>query len=121
MIIRARPEFSNSRGDMFGGWMMAQMDIAASIPAVKRAEGSVTTAAVKELSLLKPVLIGDLLKFYAVIQKSGVSSMTIQVDVYREDILGQRATEKVAEGCFIFVAISNLGKPRRLPKEPAAC
>lgn len=117
LVLRARPEAANPRGDIFGGWLMAQMDIAASVPAARRAQGSVTTAAVKDIRFLKPLFVGDLLKFHANVVSTGASSMILHVDVLRENLLQAGELEKVAEGDFVFVAISELGKPRRLPGE----
>ncbi|PIQ43515.1 MAG: acyl-CoA thioesterase [Gammaproteobacteria bacterium CG11_big_fil_rev_8_21_14_0_20_46_22] len=116
LILRARLESANPRGDIFGGWLMAQMDIAASVPAARRAQGAVTTAAVKDIRFIKPVFVGDLLRLYAEIVDTGASSMTVHVDVVRESVLHEGTMEKVAQGDLIFVAISDLGKPRRLPK-----
>lgn len=75
---------SNHNGTMFGGWLMGQVDIAGSIPAVKRAQGAVVTAAVKHMNFLKPLFVSDLVTFYAQIRHTGKSSITVDVDVWVE-------------------------------------
>jgi acyl-CoA thioesterase YciA len=107
---------SNHNGTMFGGWLMAQVDIAGSIPALKRARGPVVTAAVKSMNFHAPLYIGDLVTLYADIYATGESSITVDVDVWVERNISQVKIVNVANARLIFVAIDDLGKPRSLPE-----
>jgi acyl-CoA thioesterase YciA len=103
---------TNAGGDMFGGWLMSQVDIAGSIPAVLRAKGPVVTASVKGMSFLKPVKVGDIVSLYAEISAMGRSSMTVEVYAHRD----ARAPEslKVSDATLVYVAIDDKGKPRAI-------
>jgi len=107
---------SNHNGTMFGGWLMAQVDIAGSIPALHRAKGSVVTAAVNSMNFHAPLFIGDLVTFYADITATGRSSITVHVDVWVERNSADIQTVNVANASLVFVAIDDQGKPRALPK-----
>jgi len=106
---------SNHNGTMFGGWLMAQVDIAGSIPALRRAQGSVVTAAVKSMNFHAALFIGDLVTFYAEITHTGKSSITVDVDVWIERNIADIQTVNVANASLVFVAIDGKGKPRVLP------
>lgn len=108
---------SNYNGTMFGGWLMGQVDIAASIPALRRARGSVVTAAVQQMTFLAPLYVSDLVTFYAEIIEQGRSSMTVDVDVWIERNSTNPVIQNVANACLVFVAIDENGKPRALPDE----
>lgn len=110
----AMPADANPSGDIFGGWVLAQMDIAAGICAGQRAQGRVATVAIEAMSFLRPVGVGDVLCVYTSIDKEGRSSLGIHVEswVLRKRI-GERV--KVTDGYFTFVAIDKKGQPVALP------
>jgi len=107
--VIAMPSDSNADGDMFGGWIMSMMDLAAYIPARKIAKKRLVTVAVDSITFHKPVFVGDCLECYAEVEKIGRSSMTIKVEAFveRKESLDK---DKVTEGRFVMVAI---GKDRR--------
>ena len=107
----AMPANANANGDIFGGWLMAQMDLAGAAVAIRRAHGRVATVAVDAMTFHKPVLVGDLVSCYAEIVKVGRTSMTVKIETWVER-RGGGAIEKVTEGTFIFVAIDDSGRPR---------
>lgn len=106
----AMPADTNPNGDIFGGWLMAQMDIAGSVAAVRRAKGRVATVAVAGMSFHKPVLVGDLVSCYAAIAKVGRTSMTITVETWIDRRSGE--SYQVTEGTFVYVALDDQGRPR---------
>lgn len=108
--IVAMPKDSNADGDMFGGWIISMMDLAAHVPARKVAKKRLVTVAMDEINFHKPVFVGDCLECYAEVEKTGRTSITVQVDTYveRKDSLER---EKVTEGRFVFVAIGKDRKP----------
>lgn len=105
---------SNHNGTMFGGWLMAQVDIAGSIPAMMRARGSVVTAAVKSMNFMSPLFISDLVSLYADIVETGKSSITVDVDVWVERNTAEPETLYVANARLVFVAIDEWGKARAI-------
>jgi acyl-CoA thioesterase YciA len=109
--IPATPAHTNAGGDIFGGWLMSQIDIAGSIPAVLRAKGRVVTASVKSLAFLKPVLVGDLISIYAEISRVGRSSITVVVEAYAQRNAKSPECVKVSEAELVYVAIDNNGRP----------
>ncbi len=112
----AMPSDTNPAGDIFGGWVLSQMDIAAGICAGQRAQGRVVTVAVDSMSFIKPVKVGDILGVYTVVEKVGRTSMNIHVEAWvRRDRIGQR--EKVTQATFKFVSIDNDGNPTPIPSE----
>jgi acyl-CoA thioesterase YciA len=106
----AMPADTNPNGDIFGGWLMAQMDVAGSVAAVRRAKGRVATVAVAAMTFHKPVFVGDLVSCYAEIVKVGRTSMTITVETWVDRRSGE--AQKVTEGTFVYVALDGNGKPR---------
>jgi acyl-CoA thioesterase YciA len=104
-------------GDIFGGWIMAQVDIAGSIPAVRRARGRVVTVAVQSMHFRKPVQRGDMVSIYAQIAQVGRSSMTVDVEVRVERNPVQPETLVVADARLVYVAVDADGRPRALPPE----
>ncbi len=110
----AMPADTNVNGDIFGGWLMAQMDLGASVPARTRAKGRVATVAVEGMTFHKPVLVGDLVSIHAETLKEGRTSLHIGVEVWvtRQP---SGARRKVTEARFIFVAVDSEGKKRPLP------
>ncbi|MEP2945975.1 MAG: acyl-CoA thioesterase [Lentilitoribacter sp.] len=112
----AMPGDANAAGDIFGGWVMAQMDLACGIRAAERAHGRVVTAAVKEMVFKKPVKIGDTLGIYIDIVKVGRTSMTLQVDAWVQRYLTE-VTEKVTDARIVMVALDENGKPKQIPED----
>ena len=107
----AMPADANAYGDIFGGWLVSQMDVGAAVMAHQRAHCRVTTVAIDKLVFMKPVYVGDLVCCYADTLKTGHSSITIQLQVFVSRMrIG--AHEKVAEGTFTFVAIDEAGRPK---------
>lgn len=113
------PSDANIHGDVFGGWIMAQVDIAGSLPAVRRANGRVATVAVNSFLFKQPVFVGDLLSFYAKVVKVGNTSVTVNVEVYAERMRLQSEVVKVTEATLTYVATGADRKPRALPALPA--
>ena len=109
------PADANVHGDVFGGWIMAQVDIAGSLPAVRRANGRVATIAVNSFVFKHLVFVGDLLSFYANIVKIGNTSITVNVEVYAERNRLQAEMVKVTEATLTYVATGEDRKPRPLP------
>ena len=109
------PSDANVYGDVFGGWIMAQVDIAGSLPATRRANGRVATIAVNSFVFKNPVFVGDLLSFYADIVKVGNTSITVNVEVYAERNRLQVCIVKVTEATLIYVATDSDRKPRKVP------
>jgi acyl-CoA thioesterase YciA len=113
--VMPMPSDANVHGDVFGGWIMAQVDIAGSLPAVRRANGRVATIAVNSFLFKHPVFVGDLLSFYAEIVKVGRTSITVNVEVYAERNRLQVETVKVTEATLTYVATDEERKPRLVP------
>jgi acyl-CoA thioesterase YciA len=112
----AMPSDTNAAGDIFGGWVMAQMDLACGIRAAERAHGRVVTAAVKEMSFAAPMKIGDTLSIYTEITRVGRTSMTLKVEAWAQRYL-THTMEKVTDADFIMVALDGEGKPTPVPEE----
>lgn len=113
--VMPMPADANIHGDVFGGWIMAQVDIAGSLPAVRRANGRVATIAVNSFMFKQPVFVGDLLSFYATIVKVGNTSVTVNVEVYAERNRLEAEVVKVTEATLTYVATDAQRKPRQLP------
>lgn len=114
------PSDTNHAGDIFGGWIMSQVDIAGSIPATRRARGRVATVAVNSFVFKHPVYVGDLVSFYGQIVKTGHSSITVDVTVYAQRGIREGAEEiciKVTEAVLTYVAIDKHRKPRQIPHQ----
>jgi len=111
------PADVNQNGDIFGGWIMAQVDIAGSIPASRRARGRIATVAVNSFVFKQPVLIGDLVSFYADIARVGRTSITVNVEVYaeRKRDPADEITVKVTEATLTYVAVGEDRRPREIP------
>ena len=116
--VMPMPSDANIHGDVFGGWIMAQVDIAGAIPAVRRANGRVGTVAVNSFVFKQPVFVGDLLSFYAKIMKTGRTSVTVNVEVYAERNRLQSEIVKVTEATLTYVATGEDRRPRELPPLP---
>lgn len=106
----AMPADANPAGDIFGGWVLSQMDIAGGIAAYEAADGRVVTAAIDSLSFLKPVKVGDVLCVYTSVIHTGTTSLKIHVEAWAKRRAGARV--RVTEATFTFVALGEDGKPR---------
>jgi acyl-CoA thioesterase YciA len=109
------PPDLNPSGDVFGGWIMAQADIAAAVAAFRRARGRVATVAVNSFLFRQPVSVGDVVSFYAEIVKVGRTSITVSVEVYAERNPAEPFTVKVTEATFTYVALDAEGNKREVP------
>ena len=110
------PADANHNGDIFGGWIMAQVDVAGGTVAGRVARGRVATVAVNSFVFKQPVQIGDVLSFYAEVQRVGNTSVTINVEVYAERNPADLHVVKVTEANLTYVAIDKEGKPRQVPR-----
>ena len=110
----AMPADTNPAGDIFGGWVLSQMDIAAGICAGQRSQSRVVTVALEGMSFIRPVKVGDILGVYTMVERVGRTSVVVNVEAWvRRNRIGLR--EKVTEGKFTFVAIDATGKPVPVP------
>jgi acyl-CoA thioesterase YciA len=109
------PADCNANGDIFGGWVMAQVDLAGSVIPARYAEGRMATVAVNEFIFKQPVRVGDILSFYSELTRIGRTSMTVKVEVYAERFRSQGRYIKVTEASVTYVAIDDAGQPRPVP------
>jgi acyl-CoA thioesterase YciA len=116
--VMPMPADANQNGDIFGGWIMAQVDIAGGTVAGKLARGRVATVAVKEFTFKQPVQVGDLLSFYVDVENIGNTSITVTVEVYAERRPADPRVVKVTEATLTYVAIDAHGRPRPVPPRP---
>lgn len=113
----AMPCTTNPNGDIFGGWLVSQMDLAGGILAKRISKGRAVTIAIHSMSFHKPVHVGNLVSCYVKLATLGTTSMTIDVEVWTEALTTSAdKKEKVTEGRFVFVAVDHNGKPRPIPK-----
>ena len=111
------PADVNQHGDIFGGWIMAQVDIAGGVVAARSARGRVATVAVNSFTFKQPVLVGDLVTFYAEITKVGRTSVTVDVEVFAQRNPDDVVTVKVTEASLTYVAVGADRRPREIPPE----
>ena len=112
------PADTNAVGNIFGGWIMAQVDIAASIPAFRRAGGRVVTVAVNSFSFRQPVFVGDVVSFYADVVAVGHTSLRVFVECFSERIVhGEHKVVKVTEATLTYVAVDKNNRPRLVPPD----
>ena len=111
----AMPADANPMGDIFGGWLLSQMDIAGGVAASARAKGRTATIGIKEMEFHKPVKVGDRLTCYCDIVRIGRTSLTIAIEAWTTNHYHQTKPSKVTEGVFTFVALDDNGKPRPVP------
>ena len=112
------PADANQHGDIFGGWIMAQVDVAAGVLAARHARGRVVTVAVNEFQFKQPVFIGDVLSFYGEIVRVGNTSITVNVEVYAQRNPSDVETVKVTEATLTYVAMGPDRRPRPVPPLP---
>jgi acyl-CoA thioesterase YciA len=111
------PADCNANGDIFGGWVMAQVDLAGSVIPARHAGGRLATVAVNEFIFKQPVRVGDILSFYSKLTRIGRTSLTVKVEVYAERFSAQGQFVKVTEASLTYVAIDDQGKPREVPRK----
>ncbi|MEI7784265.1 MAG: acyl-CoA thioesterase [Betaproteobacteria bacterium] len=116
MKVIPMPSDVNANGDIFGGWVMAQVDLAGSVLPARHVKGRMATVAVNEFVFKQPVRVGDILSFYAKLQRRGRTSITVAVEVYAERYSAQGQYMKVTEANLTYVAIDDQGRPRAIPK-----
>ena len=116
MRVMPMPADANGNGDIFGGWIMAQVDLAGAVLPARIAKGRIATVAVNQFVFKQPVSMGDLLSFYAKVERIGRTSITINVEVYAERNPANLHVVKVTEANLTYVAIDMSGKPREIPK-----
>ncbi|MGJ7582412.1 acyl-CoA thioesterase [Variovorax sp. RHLX14] len=108
------PADCNANGDIFGGWVMAQCDLAGSVIPARHARGRMATVAVNEFIFKQPVRVGDILSFYSKTVRIGRTSVTVLVEVFAERMRAQGAYVKVTQATFTYVAIDDSGRPRAI-------
>ena len=118
LVLRVMPMPAdvNGNGDIFGGWVMAQVDVAGAVLPFRIAKGRIATVAVNQFIFKHPVSLGDLLSFYAKVTRIGTTSISVHVDVYAERNPANLQVVKVTEADLTYVAIDGEGKPRPLPR-----
>lgn len=113
------PADCNANGDIFGGWVMAQVDLAGSVIPARYTQGRMATVAVNEFIFKHPVRVGDILSFFSKVNRIGRTSITVKVEVYAERYRTQGTYIKVTEATVTYVAIDDSGRPREIPKHNA--
>ena len=120
LVLKVIPMLAdcNANGDIFGGWVMAQVDLAGSVVPARYAQGRMATVAVNQFVFKQPVRVGDILSFFASLTRIGRTSITVQVEVYAERFQAQGQYIKVTEASLTYVAIDDTGKPRPIATQP---
>ena len=114
--VTPMPADANFHGDIFGGWIMAQVDIAGGVMAARHARGRVATVAVNSFTFKQPVFVGDLVTFYAHVTRVGKTSITVDVEVYAQRNPKDLVTVRVTEAVLTYVAVGNDRRPREIGK-----
>lgn len=117
--VVAMPADTNAFGDIFGGWLLSQADLAGGTIAIQAAQGRVATVAVKDFQFLAPVLVGDLVEVFARLIRAGNTSMTIEIQIWAQREPDPHSRHQVAAASFTYVAVDEEGRPRPVP--PLAC
>ena len=120
MRVSPMPADANGNGDIFGGWIMSQVDLAGAVIPARIAKGRIATVAVNQFIFKQPVSMGDLLSFYAKVTRIGKTSVTVNVEVYAERNPAELHVVKVTEANLTYVAIDSNGRPRQLPAGSSA-
>ena len=107
-----KPADANHTGDIFGGWIMAQVDVAGAVPAMRVAQGRVATVAVNSFVFKQPVFVGDIVSFYADVVRVGRTSITVSVEVYAQHRASNETAVKVTEAVLTYVAVDEHRRPR---------
>lgn len=113
----AMPKDTNPNGDIFGGWLVTQMDLAASVSCTQIAHGKVATVAIEAINFLAPIKVGSIVGCFTRIKGVGRSSINVQVEAWIKDVSKDDDWHKVSEGRFIFVAIDDNGRTRAIPRD----
>ena len=113
----AMPADANAAGDIFGGWVMAQVDLAGAVLPARYVRGRMATVAVNQFVFKQPVRVGDILSFFAHVTRVGTTSITVQVEVFAERFASQGQYVKVTEASLTYVAIDHEGRPRPIPRD----
>ena len=111
------PADCNANGDIFGGWVMAQVDLAGSVIPARHTQGRMATVAVNEFIFKQPVRVGDILSFFSEVTRIGRTSVTVKVEVFAERFRSQGSYIKVTEASVTYVAIDDQGRPREIAKK----
>lgn len=114
--VVAMPADTNANGDIFGGWVLSQMDMAGGVAAVERARGRVVTIKVDTMIFIHPVRIGDVLSVYTQVESIGRTSMKVHIEAWATRFI-THVQEKVTDATFTFVAIDDNGRPRPIPRD----
>jgi acyl-CoA thioesterase YciA len=114
--VIAMPADTNANGDIFGGWVLSQMDMAGGIASVERAKGRVVTIKVDTMTFIRPVRIGDVLSVYTDVESIGRTSMKVHIEAWAKRFLSHEL-EKVTDATFTFVAVDDNGRPRPIPRD----
>ncbi|MDQ3060441.1 MAG: acyl-CoA thioesterase [Pseudomonadota bacterium] len=114
------PRDCNPSGDIFGGWVMAQVDLAGAVLPARHVNGRMVTVAVNQFIFKQPVRVGDILSFFASVTRIGTTSITVQVEVFAEDFRAQGRYFKVTEASLTYVALDEAGKPRKIAQPARA-
>mgnify|MGYP006385262443 CR=1 FL=1 len=117
MRVMPLPADTNPNGDIFGGWLMAQVDMAGAVLPSRIAKGRIATVAVNQFLFKQTVSVGDLLSFYAHVERIGTTSVTVHVEVYAERNPANLQVVKVTEANLTYVAIDGSGRPRPIPRD----
>ena len=117
MRVMPMPADANNNGDIFGGWIMAQVELAGAVLPARLAKGRIATVAVNQFVFKQPVSIGDLLSFYVHVERIGRTSITVRVEVFAERNPADLQVVKVTEANLTYVAIDMQGKPREIPRD----
>jgi len=117
--VMPMPADANGNGDIFGGWIMAQVDLAGAVLPARIAKGRIATVAVNQFIFKQPVSVSDLLSFYAQVERIGNTSVTVRVEVYAERNPANLQVVKVTEANLTYVAIDMQGQPRKIPRDEA--
>lgn len=116
MRVIPMPADTNFHGDIFGGWLLAQVDLAGNVAAVRRAKGRVAIVGIETLSIKAPARVGDLVSLYAEVVGTGSTSVRVRVDVYAQRNPAAERTIKVTEAVLTYVALDKSGQKRKLPE-----
>ena len=116
MKVIPMPADCNPNGDIFGGWVMAQVDLAGAVVPARYVDGRMATVAVNQFIFKQPVRVGDILSFFACVTRIGTTSITVQVEVYAERFRSQKRYIKVTEASLTYVAIDDKGRPCKIVK-----
>lgn len=115
--VITRPNDANPKGDIFGGWLMSQIDVAGAIAAISAAKGPVSTVAVKELQFIHPLYAHDIVSFYTEVTGVGTTSVTVAIEVYAQRQMGMKnCVIKISDALLVYVAVSEPGKKRKISK-----